>query len=122
MKKGDGTAATISWEDYARVELRAGRVVRAEVFPEARRPALKVWADFGPEFGVRKTSAQITAHYAPAGLVGRMVVGVLNFPPKQVGPFMSEFLLLGFEDESGAVVLAVPDATAGEIPLGAKLC
>ena len=109
----------ISWEDFARVELRAGRIVRAEVFAEARRPALKVWADFGPEFGVRKSSAQITAHYAPEALAGRMVMGVLNFPPKQVGPFMSEFLLVGFEDESGGVVLAVPER---EVPLGAKLC
>ena len=111
----------ISWDDFARVELRAGRVVRAERFPEARRPALKVWADFGPEFGVRKSSAQITAHYAPEDLVGRMVAGVLNFPPKQVGPFMSEFLLMGFEDEDGAVVLAVPDDAGGKILPGAKL-
>ena len=109
----------ISWDDFARVELRAGRVVRAELFPEARRPALKVWADFGAEFGVMKSSAQITAHYTPEELVGRMVMGVLNFPRKQVGPFMSEFLLVGFEDESGEVVLAVPDK---DVQLGAKLC
>ena len=112
-------AETISWHDFARVELRAGRVIRAVHFPEARRPALKVWVDFGPEFGTLKSSAQITAHYAPQELAGRMVVGVLNFPPKQVGPFMSEFLLTGFEDENGEVILAVPD---GKIPPGAKLC
>lgn len=109
----------ISWDDFARVELRAGRVVRAEAFPEARRPALKVWADFGAAFGVLKSSAQITVHYAPEDLVGRMVMGVLNFPAKQVGPFMSEFLLVGFEDESGAVILAVPEK---DVPPGAKLC
>ena len=114
--------ALISRDDFARVELRAGRVVRAECFPEARRPALKVWADFGPGFGVRKSSAQITAHYAPEDLVGRMVLGVLNFPPKQVGPFMSEFLLAGFEDENGAVVLAVPADAGGKVSPGAKLC
>lgn len=109
---------TISWNDFEKVELRVGTVVRAEPFPEARRPAIKVWVDFGPEIGERKTSAQITDLYTPESLVGRKVIGVVNFPEKQIGPFMSQFLLTGFPDEEGRIVLAVPDKVC---PDGAKL-
>lgn len=109
----------ISFDDFARVDIRAGRVIRAEPFPEARKPALKLWVDYGPEIGVKKSSAQITTHYAPDDLIGKMVMGVVNFPPRQIGPFLSEALVLGFHDAAGAVVLAMPD---GAVPLGAKLC
>jgi tRNA-binding protein len=95
-----------------------GRVTRAEPFPEARRPALKVWIDFGPALGERRTSAQITRHYSPQDLVGRLVLGVTNFPPKQIGRFMSEVLLLGVPDEDGEVVLVHPDL---EVPPGGRL-
>jgi len=105
----------IDWADFEKVELRAGTVQRVEPFPEARKPAWKLWVDFGPELGVLKTSAQVTALYAAADLVGRQVVGVVNFPPKQVGPFRSEFLLTGFPTEAGVVVTTlerpVPDGT-----------
>ncbi len=119
--KGGGEVCmnTIGWSDFEAVELRVGTVVRVESFPEARKPAYKVWADFGPGIGERKSSAQITAHYAPEDLVGRQIVGVLNFPPRQVGPFMSEFLLTGFADENGRIVIAVPERL---VPDGAKLC
>lgn len=109
---------TISWADFEAVELRVGTVVAAEAFPEARRPAYKVTVDFGPEIGMRRSSAQVTTLYAPEELVGRQVVGVVNFPPKQIGPMMSEFLLTGFYREDGAVVLAVPERA---VPNGAKL-
>ena len=99
---------TISWSDFEKVELRVGTVVRAEPFPEARQPAYKLWVDFGPEVGERKSSAQITALYAPEELVGKQVVGVVNFPAKQIGPMRSECLVCGFYREDG-VVLAVPD-------------
>jgi tRNA-binding protein len=108
----------ITWEAFAEVELRVGTIIRAEAFPEARKPAVKVWADFGPEIGVRKSSAQITAAYDPQTLPGRQILGVLNFPPRQIGPFRSEFLLTGFAREDGAVILAVPD---GPVPNGARL-
>lgn len=108
----------ISWKDFERVELRIGTILRVEPFPEARKPAYKVWADFGPEMGEKKTSAQITDLYRPEELVGRQIVGVMNFPPKQVGPFMSEFLLTGFHDTAGRVIIAVPER---EAPNGAKL-
>ena len=107
----------ISWDDFEKVELRVGTVIRVEEFPEARKPAYKVWADFGPEIGERKTSAQVTDLYAPEDLVGRQVVGVVNFPAKQIGPFRSEFLLTGFYGPDG-VVLAVPER---DVPNGAKL-
>lgn len=110
--------ATIAWDDFARVELRVGRIVAAEVFKEARKPAYKLRVDFGPEVGVKKSSAQITQHYAPEALVGRLVVAVVNFPPKQIGPLMSECLVTGFHDEAGSVRLCVPD---GEVPLGTRL-
>ena len=86
----------ISFDDFLKVDIRVGTVIDAQEFPEARRPALKLWVDFGAEIGTRKTSAQITKHYTPAELIGRQVAGVVNFPKKQVGPFMSEFLCLGF--------------------------
>lgn len=109
---------TISWPDFQQVELRVGRILRAESFPQARKPAYILHVDFGPELGVRKSSAQITAHYSPESLVGRLVVAVTNFPPKQIGPIMSECLVTGFHDENGDVALCVPDR---EIPLGARL-
>ncbi len=109
----------IGWEDFAKVELRVGRVVSAEVFAAARHPAYILRVDFGPEIGMRKSSAQITALYQPAALVGRLVVGVINFPRKQIGPFMSECLITGFHNADGDVALCVPDQS---VPLGAKLC
>lgn len=108
----------IQWSDFEKVHLRKGTVVRAERFAEARKPSLKVWVDFGREVGVLKTSAQITVHYQPEELPGRSVIGVTNFEPKQIGPFMSEFLLVGFEDEQGAIILASTDP---KVPNGALL-
>ena len=99
----------ISWQHFEAVEMRAGTIVAVEPFPEARKPAFKISVDFGPEIGVRRTSAQVTAVYAQAELVGRQVMGVLNFPPKQIGPVRSEFLLAGFYRDDGAVILAVPE-------------
>lgn len=108
----------IGWEDFARVELRVGRVLAAEVFEAARKPAYVLQVDFGDAIGVRKSSAQITDLYRPEDLVGRLVVAVVNFPKKQIGPLMSECLVTGFHDADGRVALCVPDA---EVPLGAKL-
>ena len=99
---------TISWEDFERVDMRVGVVVAAQEFPEARRPALKLEIDFGP-LGVKRSSAQITCHYTPAALVGRRVIAVVNFPPKRIGPFTSEVLVLGAYDDAGEVVLLRPD-------------
>ncbi len=99
----------ISYADFTKVEIRVGTVVAAEPFPEARHPAYRLRVDFGPEIGVKKTSAQLTAHYRPADLVGRQVAAVVNFPPKQIGKSMSEVLVLGFPDEDGEVVLIQPD-------------
>lgn len=110
---------TIEWSDFEKVELRCGTVVRVEDFPEARRPAYKLWVDFGPEIGTRKSSAQITAHYSKEELMGRQVMAVVNFPPKQIGPIRSECLVTGFHDENGDVVLVGPDQS---VPNGAKLC
>lgn len=114
----EGILETISWDDFAKVELRVGRVVAAEVFAEARKPAYKLRVDFGPEIGERKSSAQITDLYQPEDLVGRLVVAVVNFPPKQIGPMMSECLVTGFHDAQGRVALCVPDA---DVPLGTRL-
>ena len=108
----------ISWNDFTKVELRVGRVLQAEVFKEARKPAYKLLVDFGPELGQRKSSAQITVHYQPEDLVGRLVVAVVNFPKKQIGPLMSECLVTGFHDAHGAVALCVPDK---DVPLGTRL-
>lgn len=108
----------IHWDDFTKVELRVGRIVGAEVFPEARKPAYKLQVDFGPELGVRKSSAQITALYTPEELLGKLVVAVVNFPRKQIGPLMSECLVTGFHNEQGEVALCVPDKI---VPLGTKL-
>lgn len=108
----------ISWDDFERIDLRVGTVVRAEPFPEARKPAIKMWIDFGPDIGIKRSSAQITACYEPAGVVGRQVVCVVNFPPRQIGPFVSEVLTTGFNRAPGEIVLAVPERA---VPNGAKL-
>lgn len=108
----------IDWSDFERVELRVGTVVSVEEFPKARKPAYQVKVDFGPEIGVKQSSAQITALYSKDDLLGQQIVGVVNFPPKQIGPFLSEFLVTGFYRDDGAVVLAVPDK---QVPNGAKL-
>ena len=99
----------ITWPHFEAVEMRAGTIVSVEDFPEARRPAYKITVDFGPGAGIRRTSAQVTSLYSKDELVGRQIMGVLNFPPKKIGPMLSEFLLAGFYREDGAVVLAVPE-------------
>lgn len=109
---------TISWDDFSKVAIRVGKILEAKVFAEARKPAYLLLVDFGPEIGIRKSSAQLTAHYTPETLTGRLVVGVVNFPKKQIGPVQSECLITGFADANGDVVLCVPDR---EVPLGAKL-
>lgn len=119
MTDADLRAPLITWDQFIAVELRVGTVVKAEAFPEARKPAYRITVDFGPEIGVLRTSAQVTVHYTPESLVGRRVVGVVNFPVKQIGPMRSEFLLTGFPDENGAIVLAMPERA---VPNGAKLC
>jgi len=111
--------AEINLEHFLAVDVRVGTVLRAEEFPEARKPAIKLWVDFGSEIGERKSSAQITEHYDYNMLVGKQVMGVVNFPPRQIGPFMSEVLILGFMDANGSVVLAVPDKPT---PNGSSLC
>lgn len=108
----------ISYADFAAVDIRVGRITRAEPFAQARRPAIKLWVDFGGEIGEKKSSAQITAHYTVQDLIGRQVLAVVNFPPRQIGPFMSEVLVLGVPDAAGEVVLIGPDQT---VPLGGKL-
>ena len=108
----------ISFDDFLKVDVRVGRVVEAEEFPEARKPAYKMRIDFGPEIGIKKTSAQITKHYTPQSLQGKLVMAVVNFPPRQIGPVMSEVLTLGVPDEDGEVVLLAPDK---DVPIGGRL-
>ncbi len=110
---------TITWSEFEKVEIRVGKIIKAEVFKEARRPAYILHVDFGKEVGVKKSSAQITEVYSTEELVGRLVACVINFPPKQIGPMMSECLVTGFYNDDGVVVLCVPDK---EVPLGTKLC
>ena len=110
---------TITYADFERVDIRVGTIVEALPFPEARKPAYKLQIDFGPDIGIKKSSAQITVHYTPEGLVGRQVLGVVNFPPRQIGPVRSEVLTLGFEDAAGAIVLAGVDHP---VPNGKKMC
>lgn len=109
---------TISFDDFLKVDIRVGRIIRAEPFPEARKPAVKLWVDFGPEIGVKRSSAQVTVHYTPEGLIGRQVLAVVNFPPRQIGPVRSEVLVLGVPDAEGAVVLVGP---GHDVPLGGRL-
>ena len=113
-----GMTENTSFETFMALDVRAGTVTRAEPFPEARRPAIKLWVDFGEELGVRKSSAQITDHYSPEELVGTQVMAVVNFVPRQIGPFMSEVLVLGFPDANGAIVLSRPEKS---VPNGARL-
>ncbi|WP_104020347.1 tRNA-binding protein [Roseovarius nitratireducens] len=110
--------AEISFDDFLKVDIRVGRVTRAEPYPEARKPAIKLWVDFGAEIGEKKSSAQITAHYTPDALVGRQVLAVVNFPPRQIGKFVSEVLVLGLSDAEGEVVLIAPDK---DVPEGGRL-
>lgn len=109
---------SINFDDFMKVDIRVGTITRAEAFPEARQPAIKLWVDFGGDLGIKKTSAQITAHYTPADLPGQQVIAVVNFPPKQIGKFMSEVLVLGIPDSAGEVVLLQPSLT---VPLGGRM-
>jgi tRNA-binding protein len=108
----------LSWEEFQRVDIRAGTIIDVQPFPEARNPAYKLKIDFGPDIGLKKSSAQITEHYTASELLAKQVICVINFPKKQIGPFMSECLVTGFYDENGKVILSTPDKT---IPNGAKL-
>ncbi len=108
----------ITFDDFLAVDIRVGQITRAEPFPEARKPAIKLWVDMGPDLGVKKSSAQITVHYDVDTLVGRKVLAVVNFPPRQIGPVMSEILVLGVPDADGEVVLLKPDL---DVPIGGRL-
>lgn len=108
----------ISFDDFLKVDIRVGRITRAEAFPQARKPAIRLWVDFGSDLGERKSSAQLTAHYTPEALVGRQVLAVVNFPPRQIGPMLSEVLVLGVPDAAGEVVLIAPDQ---DVPPGGRL-
>lgn len=108
----------ISFDDFLKVDIRVGTVLRAEPYPEARKPAIKLWIDFGAEIGEKKSSAQITAHYQPDELIGKQVMAVVNFPPRQIGRFMSEVLVLGLPDETGEIVLIGPGQ---DVPIGGRL-
>jgi tRNA-binding protein len=110
--------AEITFDDFLKVDIRVGRVTRAEPYPEARTPAIKLWVDFGPDIGEKKSSAQITAHYTPEALIGRQVLAVVNFPPRQIGKFLSEVLVLGLSDSTGDIVLIRPDM---DVPIGERL-
>ncbi|HSU06412.1 MAG TPA: tRNA-binding protein [Acetobacteraceae bacterium] len=114
----DAVSDTIAFADFERVDIRVGTIIDAQPFPEARKPALKLTIDFGPKIGTRRSSVQITVHYRPDQLIGRQVCAVVNFPPRQIGPFISEVLTLGMPDEDGAVVLVKPDF---KVPDGGKL-
>lgn len=116
--KGENMMEDITFDDFLKVDIRAGTVVEAQEFPEARRPAYKLWIDFGDEIGIKKTSAQITDHYTLEDIKGRRVLAVVNFPPRQIGKFMSEVLTLGVPDEKGHVILIAPD---GAVPNGVRL-
>ena len=111
-------ADQITFDDFLKVDIRVGKITRAEPFPEARKPAIKLWVDFGEELGEKKSSAQITKHYDPEGLVGKQVMAVVNFPPRQIGPVMSEVLVLGVSDEEGGIVLLSPDL---DVPVGGRM-
>ncbi|MBD3677214.1 MAG: tRNA-binding protein [Rhodobacteraceae bacterium] len=110
--------SVISFDDFLKVDIRVGRVTRAEPFPEARKPAIKLWLDFGPEIGEKKSSAQITRHYDPESVVGKTVMAVVNFPPRQIGKFMSEVLVLGVPDAENEVVMLTPDL---DVPIGGRM-
>ena len=110
--------AEIGFDNFLEVDIRVGRVTRAEPYPEARKPAIKLWLDFGPELGEKKSSAQITAHYEPEALIGQQVLAVVNFPPRQIGKFLSEVLVLGLSDSKGDIVLIRPDM---DVPIGERL-
>ena len=112
-------SAPITFDEFQKVDIRAGTVIAVEEFPQARKPAWKLTVDFGPEIGVKRSSAQITMHYGKDDLIGRQVLGVVNFPPRQIGPFLSEVLVLGLYDDAGAVVVIGPERA---VPNGARMC